>query len=129
MSHTLALLFLLLLAAHVATSAWQHGTGYFVSTQLCLWLTCASWIAAWSHTGLGPVLFIASAFLSLLVNIKFITRRPALDASCLNLGAFRQRCRQSGAMAGLASLTLYGLYALVGGLWLAAIFTLVRNAL
>lgn len=129
MSHLLVLLFLLLLTAHVATSAWQYGTGYFISTQLTLWLTCASWISAWGIADHGPVLLIGFAFLSLLLNIKFITRTPALDASCLNLVAFRQHCRQTGAIAGLGGITLAGLYALVASVWLAVIYTLVRNAL
>lgn len=129
MSHILALLFLLLLGAHVATSAWRHGTGYFISTQICLWLTCVSGMAAWGRTLHGPALLVGFGILSLLVNIKFITRAPALDPGCLNLGAFRRHCRQTGAMAGLGGLTLFGIYALIASVWLAVIFSMVRDAL
>lgn len=126
MSLVIALLCLLLLAAHLATSAWRHGTGYFLSAQACAWAACG---AASAHLRSPPdalLLVLGTALFSLLLNIKYLTGTGTTDLRYLHPAHFRRYCRERGETGLLAVLTLSGLYTLIACAWMLTIYQFVR---
>jgi hypothetical protein len=126
MNLVIALLSLLLLAAHLATSAWRHGTGYFLSAQACAWAGCAAAVAHLRAPVPTLLLLFGTALFSLLLNIKYLTRTPASDLHYLHPANFRRFCRETGETGLLAVLTLSGLYSLVACAWALVIYKFVR---
>lgn len=126
MSLVIALLCLLLLAAHLATSAWRHGTGYFLSAQACAWGACAAAIAHLREPATTLLLLFATALLSLLLNIKYLTGTATTDLRYLHPAHFRRFCRETGEAGLLGVLTASGLYTLLASAWVLAIYKFVR---
>lgn len=126
MSLVIALLCLLLLVAHLATSAWRHGTGYFLSAQACTWAACVASVAHLREPAATPLLLFGTALFSLLLNIKYLTHTPTSDLHYLQPTHFRRYCRETGETGLLAMLTLFGLYTLLASAWMLAIYEFVR---
>lgn len=126
MSLVIALLGLLLLAAHLATSAWRHGTGYFLSAQACAWTACAGTAAHLRAPTATLLLLLGTALFSLLLNIKYLTATTCTDLRYLHPAHFRRFCRETGESGLLAVLTLSGLYILLATAWALAIYKFVR---
>lgn len=126
MSLVIALLCLLLLAAHLATSAWRHGTGYFLSAQACAWAGCVAAIAHLRSPTDTLLLLFGTTLFSLLLNIKYLTGTTTTDLRYLHPEHFRRFCRARGDTGALAALTLSGLYTVIACAWLVAIYKFVR---
>lgn len=126
MESSIAVVLFFIFFGHVALNAWQHGTAYFISTQVFCLLTGLSWVLMFSGTGSFGILLVFFLF-SLLINIKYITGTTFLDTTYMNLGRFKEACMEKGHMDGLEAFTVYGFYGLIFAMWAMAIVEVMRK--